>query len=63
MELQARDTTNLLIAFLLFIAFLLTGGSIKESPIFEVPEDPRADDPTRLKDCEFQPNGNKSIVQ
>ena len=46
MELQAMDTTNLLIAFLLFIAFLLMGCSVKESPILELPEGAPAGDLT-----------------
>jgi hypothetical protein len=44
MELQAMDTTNLLIAFLLFIGLLLTECSVRETPIFEVPEDTQAVD-------------------
>lgn len=48
------NTTNLLIAFLLFIAFLLMGCSTQESPIFEVPEGAQAGDLTALQTCQFQ---------
>ena len=54
------NTTNLLIAFLLFIALLLTGCSVQESPILELPEGAQAGDLTGLKDCQFQPRGSKA---
>jgi pimeloyl-ACP methyl ester carboxylesterase len=59
-ELETMNTTNLLIAFLLFIALLLTGCSAQESPILELPEGAQAGDLTELNDCQFQPKGNKA---
>ena len=38
------NTTNLLIAFMLFMAFLLAGCSPKEASVFEALEDAQAGD-------------------
>lgn len=54
------NTTNLLVAFMLFIAFLLTGCSPREASIFEVPEGAQAGDLVGLKECEYQPSGSKA---
>jgi hypothetical protein len=43
-ELPVMNTTNLLIAFLLFIALLLMESNAQESLIFEVPEVAQAGD-------------------
>ena len=51
------ETSQLLIAFVLFVAFLLAGSNATESPVLEAPEGAPSGDLTRLKDREFQPWG------
>jgi hypothetical protein len=59
-ELPTMNTTNLFIAFLLFIVLLLTECNVKESPIFEVPEGAQAGDLTGLKECKSKPELSKA---
>ena len=54
------QTTDLLIAFMLFVAFLLSGCSAKEVPVFMVPEGTQAGDLPGLNDSEFQPPDSKA---
>lgn len=54
------QTTDLLIAFMLFVAFLISGCRVKEFPVFVVPDGTQVGDLTGLKDCEFQPPDGKT---
>ncbi len=53
------NTANLLIAFMLLIALLLTGCGPRDVSIFEVPEEAQVGDLSALSDCQFQPKGSK----
>ena len=54
------NTTNLLIACILFVAFLLTGCDARNASVPVVTEAPDAGDLTGWKDCEFQAEGGKA---
>jgi hypothetical protein len=54
------QTTDLLIAFMLLVAFLLSGCSAKEVPVSVVTDGAQAGDLNGSNDCELQPPDSKT---